>query len=136
LVVHGTDDTDVAFYDGVYAYEHAPGAERFWIEEGSHLGFWLNPAPHRRKKPPGRSSIATWPITEHRLGTGGDHPNPIGVHRVIVTALEGPTDRSPTKENSPPESAPAEEMEHFASPASPSATGFSPAVSGHGPGSR
>ena len=21
----------------------APGAERFWVEEGSHLGFWLNP---------------------------------------------------------------------------------------------
>lgn len=43
LVLHGTHDADVKFYDGVYAYEHIPGAERFWIEEGSHLGFWLSP---------------------------------------------------------------------------------------------
>lgn len=43
LIVHGTHDSDVKFYDGVYAYEHIPGAERFWIEEGSHLGFWLSP---------------------------------------------------------------------------------------------
>ena len=43
LVIHGTHDADVKFYDGVYAYEHIPGAERLWIEEGSHLGFWLSP---------------------------------------------------------------------------------------------
>ncbi|MEP6989013.1 MAG: alpha/beta hydrolase [Chloroflexota bacterium] len=43
LIVHGTHDSDVKFYDGVNAYEHIPGAERFWIEEGSHLGFWLSP---------------------------------------------------------------------------------------------
>ncbi|MDD5561727.1 MAG: alpha/beta hydrolase [Candidatus Omnitrophica bacterium] len=43
LVIHGTHDADVKFYDGVYAYEHIPGAERYWIEEGSHLGFWLSP---------------------------------------------------------------------------------------------
>jgi pimeloyl-ACP methyl ester carboxylesterase len=43
LIVHGTHDADVKFYDGVYAYEHIPNAERFWIEEGSHLGFWLGP---------------------------------------------------------------------------------------------
>jgi pimeloyl-ACP methyl ester carboxylesterase len=43
LIIHGTHDADVKFYDGVYAYEHTPGAERFWIEEGSHLGFWLSP---------------------------------------------------------------------------------------------
>ncbi|MDP4014651.1 MAG: alpha/beta hydrolase [Candidatus Nanopelagicales bacterium] len=43
LIVHGTHDADVKFYDGVYAYEHIPGAERFWVEEGSHLGFWLSP---------------------------------------------------------------------------------------------
>jgi len=43
LIVHGTHDADVKFYDGVYAYENIPGAERFWIEEGSHLGFWLGP---------------------------------------------------------------------------------------------
>jgi pimeloyl-ACP methyl ester carboxylesterase len=43
LIVHGTHDADVKFYDGVYAYENIPGAERFWIEEGSHLGFWLSP---------------------------------------------------------------------------------------------
>ncbi|MCB2185015.1 MAG: alpha/beta hydrolase [Deltaproteobacteria bacterium] len=43
LIVHGTHDADVKFYDGVYAYENIPGAERFWIEEGSHLAFWINP---------------------------------------------------------------------------------------------
>ena len=43
FIVHGTHDADVKFYDGVYAYEHIPHAERFWIEEGSHLGFWLSP---------------------------------------------------------------------------------------------
>ncbi len=43
LIVHGTHDADVKFYDGVYAYEHIEGAERFWIEEGTHLGFWISP---------------------------------------------------------------------------------------------
>jgi pimeloyl-ACP methyl ester carboxylesterase len=43
LIIHGTHDADVKFYDGVYAHERIPGAERFWIEEGSHLGFWLSP---------------------------------------------------------------------------------------------
>jgi pimeloyl-ACP methyl ester carboxylesterase len=43
LIIHGTHDADVKFYDGVYAYEHIPCAERFWIEEGSHLGFWISP---------------------------------------------------------------------------------------------
>lgn len=42
LIIHGTHDADVKFYDGVYAYEHIPGAERYWIEEGSHLGFWFS----------------------------------------------------------------------------------------------
>lgn len=42
LVVHGTHDSDVKFYDGVYVYENLPGAERLWIEEGSHICFWVN----------------------------------------------------------------------------------------------
>lgn len=42
LIIHGTHDADVKFYDGVYAYESIPSSERYWIEEGSHLGFWLN----------------------------------------------------------------------------------------------
>ena len=42
LIIHGTHDADVKFYDGVYAYENIPNAERYWIEEGSHLGFWLS----------------------------------------------------------------------------------------------
>lgn len=42
LIIHGTHDADVKFYDGVYAYEHIKNAKRYWIEEGSHLGFWLN----------------------------------------------------------------------------------------------
>lgn len=43
MILHGTHDSDVKFYDGVYAYEHIENAEKFWIEEGSHLGFWLSP---------------------------------------------------------------------------------------------
>lgn len=43
LVVHGTHDADVNFSDGVLAHERIAGAERFWIEGGSHLGFWLSP---------------------------------------------------------------------------------------------
>ena len=43
IIFHGTLDADVKFYDGVYAYEHIPDCDRHWIEEGSHLGFWLSP---------------------------------------------------------------------------------------------
>jgi pimeloyl-ACP methyl ester carboxylesterase len=42
LIIHGTHDADVKFYDGVYAYENIKNAQRYWIEEGSHLGFWLS----------------------------------------------------------------------------------------------
>ena len=43
LIMHGTHDADVKLYDSVYAYEHISNAQRFWIEDGSHLGFWLSP---------------------------------------------------------------------------------------------
>jgi pimeloyl-ACP methyl ester carboxylesterase len=43
LIIHGTHDADVKFYDGVRAYEHIKGAERYWIEHGDHLAFWLSP---------------------------------------------------------------------------------------------
>jgi len=42
LIIHGTHDADVKFYDGVYAYENIKNAKKYWIEEGSHLGFWLS----------------------------------------------------------------------------------------------
>ncbi|WP_225739479.1 alpha/beta fold hydrolase [Chlorobium phaeovibrioides] len=42
LIIHGTHDADVKFYDGVYAYESIKGAERHWIEYGSHVCFWMN----------------------------------------------------------------------------------------------
>ncbi len=47
LIIHGTHDADVKFFDGVYAYEHIRGAERFWIEDASHLGFWISPNSKR-----------------------------------------------------------------------------------------
>jgi len=50
LVVHGTHDADVKFYDGVYAYEHIENSERFWIENGSHLSFWINPKSKEAQK--------------------------------------------------------------------------------------
>jgi pimeloyl-ACP methyl ester carboxylesterase len=43
LVVHGTLDADVKFYDGVRAWEHIRNAEHYWIEGGDHLAFWLSP---------------------------------------------------------------------------------------------
>jgi Predicted hydrolases or acyltransferases (alpha/beta hydrolase superfamily) len=43
LVIHGTLDADVKFYDGVRAWEHISSAEHFWIEDGDHLAFWLSP---------------------------------------------------------------------------------------------
>lgn len=43
LIVHGTLDADVNFHHGVLASEHIPRAERFWIPDGDHLGFWLAP---------------------------------------------------------------------------------------------
>ncbi len=42
LVIHGTLDADVKFYDGVRAYEHIEGADHYWIEGGDHLAFWLS----------------------------------------------------------------------------------------------
>ncbi len=42
LVIHGTLDADVKFYDGVRAYEHIKDAEKYWIEGGDHLSFWLS----------------------------------------------------------------------------------------------
>ena len=43
LVIHGTHDADVKFYNGVFAYEGLPSKEkeRFWIEYGSHFGFFF-----------------------------------------------------------------------------------------------
>lgn len=42
LVIHGTLDADVKFYDGVRAYENINGADHYWIEGGDHLSFWLS----------------------------------------------------------------------------------------------
>jgi pimeloyl-ACP methyl ester carboxylesterase len=43
LVIHGTHDSDVLFYHGVYAWENIPGAEKLWVREGSHLCVWISP---------------------------------------------------------------------------------------------
>lgn len=61
LIIHGTHDADVKFYDGVYAHENIPGAERFWIEYESHLGFWLS--PHASKA----QAVACEFLNRHRL---------------------------------------------------------------------
>lgn len=60
LIVHGTHDADVKFYHGVYAHERIPGAERFWIEEGDHLGFWLSP-----RGPQARETARTFLACHH-----------------------------------------------------------------------
>jgi pimeloyl-ACP methyl ester carboxylesterase len=43
LIIHGTHDADAKFYQGVRAHEHIEGAERYWIEGGDHVAFWLSP---------------------------------------------------------------------------------------------
>lgn len=43
FIIHGTQDGDVPLYDGVYACEHIPGAQCYWMEHDDHLGFWLSP---------------------------------------------------------------------------------------------
>jgi pimeloyl-ACP methyl ester carboxylesterase len=43
LVVHGTQDGDVAFADGTHAAARIPGAEHLWLDAEDHLGFWLGP---------------------------------------------------------------------------------------------
>jgi pimeloyl-ACP methyl ester carboxylesterase len=42
LIIHGKKDADVKFGDGEYAASTIPNAEHFWIEGGTHLGFWLS----------------------------------------------------------------------------------------------
>jgi pimeloyl-ACP methyl ester carboxylesterase len=43
LIVHGTRDAMPEFYDGVRAHEHIEDADRYWIDCGDHLAFWLAP---------------------------------------------------------------------------------------------
>ncbi len=42
LIIHSKKDADVKFSDGEYAASTIPNAEHFWIESGTHLGFWLS----------------------------------------------------------------------------------------------
>jgi pimeloyl-ACP methyl ester carboxylesterase len=46
LIIHGTHDSDVLFYHGVYAWENIPTAENVWVREGSHLCLWISPQSH------------------------------------------------------------------------------------------
>ena len=42
LVIQGKEDADVKFSDGQYAASTIPGAEHYWIETGTHFGFWFS----------------------------------------------------------------------------------------------
>lgn len=46
FIIHGTHDSDVLFYHGVYAWENIPHAEKMWVREGSHLCAWISPQVH------------------------------------------------------------------------------------------
>lgn len=53
LIVHGTHDADVKFYNGVFAYEGLASKEKehFWIEYGTHFGFFFaHQAPAAQQK--------------------------------------------------------------------------------------
>ncbi len=41
LIVHGKADSDVGPHQAEYAKSVIPGSEIFWVEKGSHIGFWL-----------------------------------------------------------------------------------------------
>jgi pimeloyl-ACP methyl ester carboxylesterase len=43
FIIHGTHDSDVLFYQGVYAWENIKNAEKLWVREGSHLCVWISP---------------------------------------------------------------------------------------------
>jgi pimeloyl-ACP methyl ester carboxylesterase len=59
LIIHGTHDADAEFYHGVRAHEHIKGAERYWIEGGDHLAFWLS-----REAPKAQASARAF-VNEH-----------------------------------------------------------------------
>ena len=46
LIIHGTHDSDIILYHGVYAYENIPNAEKLWVREGSHLCAGISPQVH------------------------------------------------------------------------------------------
>jgi len=46
LIIHGTHDSDVLFYHGVYARENIPFAEELWVRQGSHFCAWISPQVH------------------------------------------------------------------------------------------
>jgi pimeloyl-ACP methyl ester carboxylesterase len=50
LVIHGKKDADVKFSDGEYAALTITGAEHFWIENGTHFGFWLSDQAEEAQK--------------------------------------------------------------------------------------
>jgi len=53
LIIHGTHDADVKFYNGVFAYERltSPIKEYFWLEFGTHFSFFFAPqAPEAQQK--------------------------------------------------------------------------------------
>lgn len=53
LVMHGTHDADVKFYNGVIAYDRLAAKEKdyFWIEYGTHFGFFFaDDAPQAQKQ--------------------------------------------------------------------------------------
>jgi pimeloyl-ACP methyl ester carboxylesterase len=41
LIMHGTADKDVPPRQAEYAQGAIPGAELYWIRDGSHIGFWV-----------------------------------------------------------------------------------------------
>ncbi len=41
LIVHGTADSDVGPKQAEYAHKQIPQSELFWVDKGSHIGFWI-----------------------------------------------------------------------------------------------
>jgi len=41
LIVHGTADSDVGPNQAEYAHKQIPQSELFWVDKGSHIGFWV-----------------------------------------------------------------------------------------------
>jgi pimeloyl-ACP methyl ester carboxylesterase len=62
FILHGTLDGDVPFDDSVYASEHIPNAQHYWMMNGDHLGFWLGPDATKAQ------DVARTFLQQHALG--------------------------------------------------------------------
>lgn len=50
LIFHGTADSDVVPDHASFAHEAIKGSELYWVQGGSHMGFWLADTAHQAQE--------------------------------------------------------------------------------------